>query len=65
MKMAPQENEMLDLTPYIEDHVATGYRCEDCWDVIDGKEPGYSRVCNCCADVHFEEDADESETRDE
>lgn len=33
----------------IADEVLDGYRCEFCACVIDGDEPGYTRLCDACA----------------
>lgn len=33
---------------YFEDYVADGLCCQICGEVIDGKEPGFTRTCDDC-----------------
>ena len=38
---------------FYEDYVADGLCCQTCGEVIDGKEPGFPRVCSSCSDKLF------------
>ena len=37
---------------YFEDYVEDGLCCQQCGEVIDGKEPGFPRYCDFCAELN-------------